>query len=136
MNNPYEKTNLLDRIREFGTLIIFICFSLIASIIVMNVVIFPIALFSIKHESLFSYLIINLFWILILVSIIYLLIKRILFYKKNDVQNSQIAKILLLKPFLIIFSLFLILIFLIIIISIIYILLKNNYYLLYKIINI
>jgi hypothetical protein len=135
MNNPYEKNSLTDRFKELGILIFFIALSLITSIIVMNITIFPIAVFAIKQKIFFTHLVVNLIWILVLAACLYYLIRRIIFYKKNGIGNLQIFKIILSKPLMFMLLFIVILLIIITLVLIIYFLLNNNYYLLYKILN-
>lgn len=135
MNNIYEKKGLLNRIKESGSLFIFIFFALIASLIIMNLLIFPIAIFSIKYKTAFTFIVKYLFWIFVIASAIYLLIKRIIFYKKNELSNVQIIKNIFVRPFSFVLFLFLILLSIFLLIAFINFILQKNYYLLYKIIN-
>jgi hypothetical protein len=135
MNNLYEKTGLLNRLKESAVLFLFIFLSLLASLIIMNLVIYPVALFSIKNDKIFTNIVKYLFWFIISISIIYVLVKRFIYYKKNDLANIQIIKKILLKPASFLLFLLLLLISILIFILIINFILQKNYYLIYKIIN-
>lgn len=135
-NNTYEKTRLKDKLKEVFTLFTFIAISLIASLIVMDILIFPVALFSINNKILFNYLIKHITWIAILALLIYLIARRIYLCRKNGMAYSEIIKSLIAKPLkaLIIILTFLIIVSLLT--YLVYFLMSSNYYLLYKIINI
>jgi hypothetical protein len=135
MNNIYEKIGLSNRLKESGSVFLFIFIALIASLIVMNILIFPIALFSINHKTIFTSIVKNLFWIIVIASLGYLLVKRIIFYKKNELPISQIIKNVILRPLSFILFLLLILMIIFILIILINYILQKNYYLLYSIIN-
>ena len=134
-NNIYEKSGLVNRVKESGSIFLFIFIALIASLVIMNLLIFPIALFSINHNILFTAIVKVLFIIFITGSIGYLLIKKIIFYKKNDLSNSTIIKNIILRPLSFLLFLFFLLMIIFIIILLINFILQKNYYLLYKIIN-
>ncbi len=135
MNNLYEKTGLKNRIKESGVLFLFIFLSLIASLIIMNLLIYPLVLFSIKNNGIFTYIVKNLFWLIIIASILYILVKRIIIYKKNELANIQIIKNIFIKPLSFLFFLLLLLVSIFVLIIVIYFILQKNYYLIYKIIN-
>ncbi len=135
MNNSYEKSGLTSRIKESCTILLFIFIALIASMVVMNILVFPIALFSINHKTIFTSIVKYFLWIIVIASIGYHLVNKIIFYKKNGLSNPQIIKKIILKPLS--FFIFLLILLLIILVLMIFInfLLQKNYYLLYKIIN-
>lgn len=135
MNNIYEKSGLINRLKESGSIFIFIFIALISSLIIMNILIFPIALFSVSQKAIFTSVVKNLFVITILASMAYFLTKKIIFYKKNELPNSQIIKKIILRPLSFLLFLFLLLMIILIIIIIINFILQKNYYLLYSIIN-
>lgn len=135
MNNLYERTGLLSRVKESARLVLFIFLALILSIIVMNLLIFPIALFSVNNKAAFTEIFKILFLCFILLSLIYITVKRIIFYKKNDFENQKIIKNIFLRPLSSIIFIFIVLLIIAVLIAAIYYILQNNYYLLYKIIN-
>jgi hypothetical protein len=135
MSNLYEKTGLFNRLKESGVLFLFIFLSLIASLIVMNIIIYPITLFSIKNNQIFTHIVVNLFWIIIFASTGFVLTRKIIYYKKNELPNIQIIKKIILRPLSFLLFLFLILISIIILILVINFILQKNYYLIYKILN-
>ena len=135
MNNLYEKAGLFNRLRESARLVLFIFLALILSIIVMNLLILPIALFSVNNKTIFTDIVKILFLVLVLISLIYLSVKKIIFYKKNDIENLKIIKYLFLRPLSSIIFVFIVLFIILILIAAIYYILQNNYYFLYKIIN-
>jgi hypothetical protein len=135
MNNLYEKTGLLNRLKESGVLFLFIFLSLLASLIIMNLIIYPLAFLSIKNKTLFTNIVKNLFWIIISAAIMFVLFKRIVLYRKNELTNIQILKKILLKPASFLLFLLLIIISIFILIIIINFILQKNYYLIYKILN-
>lgn len=135
MNNLYERTGLFSRLKESVRLVLFIFIALILSIIVMNLLVLPIALFSVNNKPVFTEIFKILFLLFILLSIFYLTVKRIILYKKNDVENLKIIKYIFLRPLSSILFIFIVLLIITILIAAIYYILQNNYYLLYKLIN-
>jgi hypothetical protein len=135
MNNIYEKSGLSNRLKESGSIFLFIFIALIASLFIMNILIFPVALFSINHKTIFTSIVKNFIGIIVIASIGYVLIKKIIFYKNNDLPNSKIIKNIILRPLSLLLFLILLLMIILILIILIDFLLQKNYYLLYKIIN-
>jgi len=134
-NNPYEKTGFKSRIKELSILFLFIIISAAISLLVMNLCTFPIALFSINNRAIFTYLINHLIWIILLATLIYFLIRKIVFLKKNSVKFLQIIKDILFKPISLLATSIILFFLILIIVTFLYILLQNNYYLLYKLTN-
>jgi hypothetical protein len=135
MNNIYEKSGLSNRIKESGSILLFIFIALIASLIVMNILILPIALFSINHKAIFTTIVKGLLAIIVIASIGWVLVKKIIFYRKNELPNYQIIKNIILRPLSFLLFLFLLLVIILILVILINFLLQKNYYLLYSIIN-
>lgn len=131
----YEKTRFKDRVRELITLVLFITASLIASVILMDILIFPLALFSINNKGMFNYFIKHATWISLLLIMIYLIVRKAYELKKGGMHTTAIIKHMALRPFkaLSVIGVFLMIIFLLV--YIVYFLMSSNYYLLYKIIN-
>ena len=134
-NNPYEKSGLKNRLSESATLFVFIIISLLVSLIVMDVIIFPIAIFSIQNETLFTSVVKYLFWIIITVSLLYLVIKKIYSLKKDELPTRQIIRTIISKPLSSFLLALIIIIVSLILILLINFLLQKNFYLLYKLIN-
>ena len=88
--NSYEKTGLKNRLKELSILSVFIIFSAVISILIMDLTVFPIALFAIKKKVIYTHVINNLLWITILTSLIFTLIKKIYFLKKSGFKLYQI----------------------------------------------
>ena len=134
-NNTYEKTRLKDKVKDILTLFIFIAISLIASLIVMDILIFPLALFSINNKIQFNYFIKHVTWITILALLTYLIIRRIYLFRKNGLAYNEIIKNLIAKPLKVLITILTFLIIDSLLIYLVYFLMSSNYYLLYKIIN-
>jgi hypothetical protein len=134
-NNTYEKTRLKDKVKDILTLFIFIAISLIASLIVMDILIFPLALFSINNKIQFNHFIKHVTWITILVLLTYLIVRRIYLFRKNGMAYNEIIKNLIAKPLKVFITIFAFLIIVSLLIYLVYFLMSSNYYLLYKIIN-
>jgi len=135
MNNVYEKAGLLYRLKESGNLFIYMIASFLVSLIVMNILIFPIAIFAVEDQTAFTLIVKNLFWILFFCALGYLLVKKIIYYRKNEFPLSRITRNIILKPLSFIFFIILILIIIFSLIALINFILQKNYYLIYKIIN-
>lgn len=138
MNGKYqfEKTGIKTRLSETSALFIFILIALIISLLVMNLLIFPIALFSVNNKETFTFIFNHLLRITIIGFLLYLLIKQIIFLKNEGFTGLQITKSVIKKPLSLLMTFLIVFVTCLILIVIIYIILKYNYYLLYKLINI
>lgn len=134
-NNSFENTGLLNRIKESSIFFIFIIISAVISLIIIDLIVFPIALFAIKNKELYTRIIIHLLWLSSSLFFILLLIKKLRFLKKIELTNYQIIKYILIKPFLIFTTTLIIIILILVLVAILYIILQNNYYILYSITN-
>ncbi len=133
--NSYEKTRFKDRVRELFTLVLFITASLIASVILMDILIFPLTLFAVDNKGMFNYFIKHAIWISLLLIMIYLIVRKIYELRKGGMHTAAIIRRMALRPFkaLSVIGVFLIIVSLLV--YIVYFLMSSNYYLLYKIIN-
>ena len=133
--NTYEKTNYRERIKDILILFSFILASLFASLIVMDLIIFPLCLFAINGKEIFNFIFVNSFWALLAGIVFYLVGRKIYILRKDEVPNRQIIMSLLSKP-LIGFLLFLAtLLVIFILIYVIYYIMEKNQYIIYKIIS-
>jgi len=55
--DSYEKTRLSDRLREFGVLSAFIAGSALCSALLMDLIVYPTALFAVKNKTIYTVII-------------------------------------------------------------------------------
>ncbi|HNV46135.1 MAG TPA: hypothetical protein PLE73_07110 [Spirochaetota bacterium] len=131
----YENKRLSDRVREWGALGAFIVVSLVISIVVMDVIIFPISLLSVANKPLFNALVvfgtIGGFAALVALS----LARRIIQLRKDGVAAGRIAISIAVAPFKAVGGAIVSLLMSLIVVYAIYLLMSGNYYLLYKLLN-
>ncbi|MDY6932632.1 MAG: hypothetical protein SVZ03_00240 [Spirochaetota bacterium] len=135
-NNSYERAGLRNRLKELSILFCFIITSALTSLMVMNLTIYPIAMFSIQHSVIYTYIINHLIWLIIIALLLYKFIKKLYMMKKYSAKLHHIIKDMLLKPMIFFATSLIILVLIITTVSIMYLLLQNNYYLLYRLTNI
>lgn len=134
--DAYEKSGFRSRLRETGMLSLIIIISFLISLIVMDIIIFPIAFLAVKNSLVFTYLFKCAFWVLISAVISYIIIKMIYQMRKDGFPASYIFKNIILKPLqslVFILAVFLAGLMLILFLHLIY---QNNYRLLNKLLNV
>jgi hypothetical protein len=128
----YDGTGIFERLREFRTLFIFIIASSIISLIVMNILTFPIALFAVTDPHLFTVAVRMLALILIASFVVFMIIRRIRHSMVNGIPLLHAFSASLISKVKIFLS-FLILAFIsIILIAVFYYILSHNYKILYE----
>lgn len=135
-NSSFENRKFRDRMREMLTLFVFIILAAAASTVVMDVLIFPTALFAVTHRELYNVIIKIAFWAVLLGFSLFLIGRRVIGLRKDGWKYGEITRALLLKPLRVLSVIFVMLVLASAIVSLIYLLLSNNNYLLYKLINI
>ncbi len=133
--NTYEKKGFKNRLKETLMLSFIVIITFIASLVTMDILVLPIAALAVGNKALFTLYFQYAFWILISLSLFFLLIKRIQILKKDGYPASYIVKNILYRPFSLLFTFIFILLITLFIIIIINFLYQNNYYLIYKLIN-
>ena len=108
-NTLLEKNRFIDRIKEITTLIIFIIVIAVISIIVMDILIFPLSKFAINHKNEFNYIIKDVSVFLLLIILIFMFIKKIFKLKNDGFKQAEIIKFLFLRPFQLLFTFFIML---------------------------
>ena len=137
MNNEnlFEKRRLRDRFREIATLAGFTLAVAVISIVIMNLLIFPVTVFAVNHTGAFNFIVKDLSIFLIIALLAFLVGIRIYRLRKEGLPAADIARYLLRKPFYYIAIFFFFIVTSSALIFILYLLLSNNYYLLYKLTN-
>ena len=135
-SRSYEKTNFRDRAREMGTLFSFIIGALILSVIAMDIVVFPMALFSLKNKDVFNLVMANFMRIAIAGIFLYMISINFYRLKKDGLPAASIMKIMFFKPFKFLLSLLIFFLITFSLIYVIYSIMNYNNYLLYKLVNI
>ena len=131
--NPFEKTRLRDRFKDISTLAAFTLAVALISLVIMNILIYPLTIFAVKKKELFNYIITDLSLFAILIALIAMLSLKVYRLKKDGLDIKSILAYLVRRPF---YYLSLFFFFALIssgIIFFLYVILSYNYYLLYKI---
>ena len=135
MNNEsmLEKSRLRDRFKGISTLAAFTIAIAVISIVVMNLLTYPVTVFAVKYKNAFNY-IFKYFIIIGLITLFaYLVLATVYRLKKGGLSSREIALHILRKPFYALSIALFIIAASTAIIALLYILFSNNYYLLYKI---
>jgi hypothetical protein len=133
--NLYEKMKLRDRFKEISTLAIFTLAVAVISVVMMNLLIYPITIFAVKNKNAFNFIVkdLSIFGIAaILMIFLGLKIHRL---RKEGLAVRDIVIYLARKPLYYISIFFFFIVTSAVLIFLLYILLSNNYYLLYKLTN-
>jgi len=132
-DSPFEKSTLRERIKEISTLAAFTIAIAAVSIIIMNLLAYPVAIFAVKQKNAFNFIFKYFFAIGIIALFSYLVSVTVYRLKKGGLSGREIALYILKKYFHSISMFFLIVAASAAVIALLYILFSNNYYLLYKI---
>jgi hypothetical protein len=132
-NSPFEKSRWKDRIKEISTLAAFTIAIGAVSIVVMNLIAYPVAVFAVKQKNAFNLIFKYLFAIGIIVLLAYLITATVYRLKKGGLSGKEITLYITRKYIYSISMFFLIIAASAAVIALLYILFSNNYYLLYKI---
>jgi hypothetical protein len=137
MNNEllYEKRRLRDRFREIATLAGFTIAVAVVSLILMNLLVFPVTIFAVNHTSAFNFIVKDLSIFGIFALLIFLIGLKIYRLRKEGVPVAEILRYLVKRPFYYLSIFFFFLITSSVLIFILYVMLSNNFYLLYKLTN-
>lgn len=130
-----DAKKLKDRFREGYVLFLFIFLSAIASIIVMDILILPIAVFAVAKKETFLLLFGDFFWIVIAAFLLFLLIRRIIALSKDGIPARSIIAHIATRPLKALAAALLILISGAGLIGILYLCMSYNSYFIYKLIN-
>ena len=130
-----EKSRSRDRIRDVRNLTLFTLAIGGISIIVMDIVIYPVTMFAINHTKAFSVVVRYLSLFLLLSLALGLLVRRVYFLRKNGLPALKIFSMMIMAPLKNIASFFFSLFAIAMTGAIIYFLLKYNTFFLYHLSN-
>lgn len=133
--NPLENKSLRNRLKEVFILCLAITMAAVFSVVLMDILIYPLAVFSTKNKKIFNFIIKDSVWILLIASIILYVARKIYRLKMNGVSHYKILKITWQRISILIISFIIILSVVFSVAAIIYIMFNYNYYLLYKLSN-
>ena len=132
----YEKSGLKSRLKDTLILSSIFIISFIISMIMMDIIIFPIALFAINDGKVFTVIFKYSFWLLIILVLLYMILRMIFQLKKDGFPARYIFKSIIFKPLLSFFFIIAVLLVCMILILFINILYQSNYHLIYKLLSI
>ncbi|HOO71770.1 MAG TPA: hypothetical protein PK926_08400 [Spirochaetota bacterium] len=135
-DGPYEKDKLKHRFRELAILAGFTVSAALVSVLVMDLIAFPITLLAVRKTPLFNTIVIFIIFAVIAAGLIYPLIKKVISLLKNGMGAGKIAWYLVKKTghYSALFIVFLGISGALILS--LYFLLYNNHYLLHRALNI
>jgi len=131
----YERSRTGDRIRDLATLAIFTILAAVVSLVIMDVVIYPLTLFAVKNTEAYTFIFTDILIFVVLAVLLLLMIRKIRILKREGRSAGEIAAYLCVHPLQnVLVALFLIAVSVIIILFL-YIILNQNNYMLYKLAN-
>jgi len=128
----YEKPRLKNRFRELATLAAFTLGVGVLSMIVMDILIYPLTRAAVGNPRLFTALIKYMIIIIPVLAFIVYFIKKTLMLKREGLPARKIFSLIMFRPVFHITIVFTVILLTAVIISVIYILFQYNYYLLYR----
>gem|GEM_PF-935034 len=130
-NNTTIKTIL----SQSSTLSIAIIISLLLIILISNIIIFPIVLFSENYPKEFTRIVEIAIYCGILLLFGYFIIYRIVYLRKAGIPVKLSIKNTIISPLRYFLFIVMILFFIIVLVTLIYVILKTNYVILYRLIH-
>ena len=128
----YEGSGILERLREFRTLFIFIIASSAVSLLVMNLLSFPIALFAVTKPAVYTFAVKIFILVSIICFIIFRIIRRIQHTRDNGIPIVKAFSASIASKMRMLSSFLLVAVISIILIVLFYIILRYNYIILYE----
>jgi len=130
-----NNTSIKTIITQSSTLSIAIIISLLLIILISNIIIFPIVLFSENYPKVFTKIVEIAIYCGIIVLFGYSIIYRIVDLRKAGIPIKLSIKNTIVSPLRYILFLLMVLFFIIVLVILIYLILKTNYIFLYKLIH-
>lgn len=130
--NLYRGRRLKERLGDFTTLAVFTVIVAALSVVVMDLLVYPMVIFAMRSTGAFTFLVKYLFFGFFAGSAILFILLKIRRLKKGGLANREIGRYLVSRPAYYLSSFFIILLSSVVVLTIIYLLLERNYYLLYK----
>ncbi|HSV97523.1 MAG TPA: hypothetical protein VLM75_11405 [Spirochaetota bacterium] len=131
----FEKGRIVDRLRAVGTLCLFILASAFASAILMDIIVYPVALLAVRDRSVFNIIVAWSIWLGLAAALVYLFARRIHSLRRDGYTRGEIAKHMSLRPLKAAGALLSLLLVSTAVIAAIYVLFGYNYYFMYKLSN-
>lgn len=132
-HNNLESRTIRSKVREITAISLFTIVAAASSILLADLIVFPLTHFAVNNVNIFNLIFKNLLLVLIIIILIYTLIKKYNKLAEEGLLTGPIILYFLKRPFHYIGLLFSFLFISIIMISVLYILFSLNYYYLYKI---
>ncbi|MBN1498243.1 MAG: hypothetical protein JXA07_15830 [Spirochaetes bacterium] len=130
--NLYEKRRLRDRFRDLVTLAAFTLAVAAVSVLIMNLLVYPVTLFAVRNKETFNFIVRDLSLFGLLAIILIAVGLKIRHLKKEGLPEKEIAGYLFRKPFYYLSIFFFFIVISAALLFLLYLLFSNNYYLLYK----
>jgi hypothetical protein len=130
--NIYEKPRIKNRFRDLATLAGFTIAVAVLSVVVMDILVYPLAVAATRNTRAFTALIKYTIVILPVLAVIAVQARKIVIMRREGIPGKTIASLLAHKPLYHLAVFFIILTMTVIIACALYLLLSYNYYLLYR----
>jgi len=131
----YERIRLRYRFKDILTLSLFAIGVAAVSLVVMNILVFPVALLAVTHKNVFNFIITDLAGLALLILIAASLTLKAIRMKREGLSASQIAAIMIRRPFRYLAIFFFFVGISAVVIILLYFLFSTDYYLLYRFMN-
>ncbi len=131
--SPFEKSSFKERIKEISTLAAFTIAIAVISIVIMNLLAYPVAAFAVKQKAAFNFIFKYFVTIGIVALFAGLISITVLRLKKGGLASKDIVRYIVRRCFYSISMFFIVIAASAGVIILLYYLFSNDYYLLYKI---
>jgi hypothetical protein len=130
-----ESTAPRERIKELAALAFFTLIAAVGSVIIMDIIAFPITIFAVNNKNAYNYIFKYSFLTILTALILYLILNKIFKMKKDGFSTSRIIIYLAKKPLSYLGTALAMILISAVLITIVYLILNINYIFLSKIIG-
>ena len=131
----YDQPRLMQRLREYQTLVLFIVISAILAVLCMDVLVLPVTLLAINNTGLYTSLVKIVLVSLPVLYIIMTVIRFFRYYRKEGLRPSTIVVLLVRQTVFAFIKILLALLIIAAILIILYAVFYYNNYLIYKLVH-
>jgi len=97
-NSLYEKRSIPDRVKELAVLALFTVLIALVSLIVMDIIIYPLSYFAVTRKDAFNFIIKDVSIFIILIIMIFFFIRKLYTLHRDGLSKREIAIFFLKRP--------------------------------------
>ncbi|PKL37708.1 MAG: hypothetical protein CVV44_15305 [Spirochaetae bacterium HGW-Spirochaetae-1] len=97
-NSLYEKRSIPDRVKELAVLALFTVLIALVSLIVMDIIIYPLSYFAVTRKDTFNFIIKDMSIFIILIIMIFFFVRKLYSLRRDGLSKREIAIFILKRP--------------------------------------